>query len=62
MEDRLPKVEKLKKLEDKLWESATELWGSIDPAKYKDIVLGILFLKYVSDAFEKRRKQLLEEL
>ncbi|WP_297453108.1 class I SAM-dependent DNA methyltransferase [Persephonella sp.] len=58
----MPKVEKLKELENKLWESATELWGSIDPAKYKDIVLGILFLKYVSDAFEKRRKQLLEEI
>ncbi|MEO2068912.1 MAG: class I SAM-dependent DNA methyltransferase [Desulfurobacteriaceae bacterium] len=54
-------VAKLKELENHLWNSATALWGAIDPAKYKDIVLGIVFLKYLSDAFEKRRNELLEE-
>jgi len=54
-------VAKLKELEDKLWNSATALWGAIDPAKYKDIFLGIVFLKYLSDAFERRRNELLEE-
>jgi type I restriction enzyme M protein len=48
-------------LENKLWEAADKLRGSIDAAKYKNIVLGIIFLKYISDRFEKRYQELLEE-
>lgn len=57
----MSKGDKLKKLERELWRSATALWGAVDPANYKDIVLGIVFLKYLSDAFEKRRRELLKE-
>ena len=42
----------------KLWEAADKLRGSIDPSEYKYIVLGLVFLKYVSDAFYQRRKQI----
>lgn len=43
---------------DKLWESANRLRGSLDAAEYKNVVLGLIFLKYVSDLFEKRKKYL----
>jgi type I restriction enzyme M protein len=41
-----------------LWESATELRKSLDAAEYKHIVLGLVFLKYISDSFEARRAEL----
>lgn len=47
-------------LEDKLWKSADKLRSSLDAANYKHIVLGLIFLKYVSDAFEERQRELLE--
>ena len=36
-----------------LWRMADALRGSMDAAKYKDVVLGLVFLKYISDAFEE---------
>lgn len=45
-----------------LWKSADALRGQIDAAEYKHVVLGFLFLKYVSDAFEARRDELKTEL
>lgn len=50
----------LKELDDKLWKAACKLQSSLDAANYKHIVLGLIFLKYVSDAFEERQEQLLE--
>ena len=47
--------------EDKLWQAADKLRGSMDAAEYKHVVLGLIFLKYVSDAFETRQKQLEKE-
>jgi len=44
--------------EKQLWDMANALRGNLDAARYKDVVLGLIFLKYVSDAFEERRKQL----
>jgi len=44
--------------EDKLWKTADELRGSMDAAEYKHVVLGLIFLKYVSDAFVERHRQL----
>ena len=44
--------------EDKLWRMADALRGSMDAAEYKHVVLGLIFLKYVSDAFEETREQL----
>lgn len=47
--------------ESKLWAAANALRGSMDAAEYKHVVLGLIFLKYVSDAFEERRGAILEE-
>jgi type I restriction enzyme M protein len=47
---------------DKLWQAADKLRGQVDAAEYKHVVLGLLFLKYISDAFEARRAQLQAEL
>lgn len=44
--------------ESELWEMADTLRGSMDAAEYKHIVLGLIFLKYVSDAFEEARAKL----
>lgn len=41
-----------------LWKSADTLRGQIDAAEYKHVVLGLLFLKYISDSFEARRDEL----
>lgn len=50
----------LKELDDKLWKAADKLRNSLDAANYKHVVLGLIFLKYVSDAFEERQRELLE--
>ncbi|PIJ96757.1 class I SAM-dependent DNA methyltransferase [Lysinibacillus sphaericus] len=47
--------------EQKLWEMADQLRGSMDSGEYKNVVLGLLFLKYVSDAFEELYEQLKED-
>lgn len=44
--------------EEKLWGMADKLRGSMDASEYKHVVLGLLFLKYVSDAFEEKHKEL----
>ncbi len=48
--------------EDTLWKVADALRGQIDAAEYKHVVLGLLFLKYISDSFESRREELKIEL
>ena len=45
-----------------LFEAANKLRGSVESAEYKHLVLGLLFLKYISDAFEQRRQALEAEL
>ncbi|KHL15698.1 type I restriction enzyme M protein [Mumia flava] len=52
----------VKELQDLLWKAADKLRGSMDAAQYKDVVLGLVFLKYVSDAFDERRIALAAEL
>jgi type I restriction enzyme M protein len=44
--------------EAQLWAAANALRGSMDAAEYKHVVLGLIFLKYISDAFEARHAQL----
>ncbi|MEV5752463.1 class I SAM-dependent DNA methyltransferase [Actinoallomurus sp. NPDC052308] len=58
----LPGMTSMADLKEILWKSADKLRGSMDAAQYKDFVLGLVFLKYVSDAFEERRRQIREEL
>jgi len=48
----------LKDLDDKLWKAADKLRSNLDAANYKHVVLGLIFLKYVSDAFEERQNEL----
>ncbi|WP_371500383.1 type I restriction-modification system subunit M [Kitasatospora sp. NBC_00374] len=51
-----------KDLKDTLWRAADKLRGSMDAAEYKHFVLGLIFLKYVSDAFDERREAIEAEL
>ncbi|CAI9084604.1 SAM-dependent DNA methyltransferase [Candidatus Methylacidiphilum fumarolicum] len=44
--------------EDELWRMADKLRGSMDAAEYKHVVLGLIFLKYISDAFEEKHAAL----
>ena len=52
---------KEKSIEETLWESANKLRGSVEPAEYKHVVLGLIFLKFASDKFEEHRKSLIAE-
>jgi type I restriction enzyme M protein len=47
--------------EAKLWQMADALRNNMDAAEYKHVVLGLIFLKYISDAFEARQAQLLAQ-
>jgi len=44
--------------ESQLWQAADALRGSMDAAEYKHVVLGLIFLKYISDAFEEQHAKL----
>ena len=44
--------------EDKLWKTADKLRNNMDAAEYKHVVLGLIFLKYISDAFDELHKKL----
>ncbi|HNY34724.1 MAG TPA: class I SAM-dependent DNA methyltransferase [Methanothrix soehngenii] len=44
-----------------LWASADKLRNNMDAAEYKHVVLGLIFLKYISDAFQERHVQLMNE-
>ena len=47
--------------EKQIWEAADLLRGSMDAGEYKSVVLGLIFLKYISDRFEEKYKALVEE-
>src|SRR5574344_204960 len=55
------KEEELKDLENMLWNSAEKMRSSVSVSNYKFIVLGLIFLKYISDSFEERYEELLSE-
>ena len=59
---RASKAKPTKTLEQRLWEAADELRGNQEPSEYKHVVLGLVFLKYISDAFTSRRIELETEL
>ena len=48
-------------MEEALWKSADKLRGSVEPAEYKHVVLSLFFLKFASDKFEERRRELVAE-
>ena len=47
--------------EEQIWKAADKLRGNIDASEYKNVVLGLIFLKYISDKFEQRYQELVEE-
>ena len=55
------KILKEKSIEETLWQSCDKLRGSVEPAEYKHAVLGLIYLKFASDKFEQRRKELIAE-
>lgn len=50
-----------KSFEESLWETANKLRGSVESSEYKHVVLSLIFLKFISDKFEERRKELIDE-
>ena len=44
--------------EKELWAAANKMRGSLEPAEYKHVALGLIFLKYISDAFEAQRERI----
>lgn len=47
--------------EQQLWAAADKMRGHMDPSEYKHVTLGLIFLKYISDAFEEKFKALSAE-
>jgi len=56
-----PRAAKIQPLgfEAQLWKAADALRNNMDAAEYKHVVLGLIFLKYISDSFEERREEIL---
>lgn len=46
---------------ENLWKACDKLRNNMDPAEYKYVVLGLVFLKYISDSFEKKYQELVAE-
>src|SRR5262249_59511934 len=66
-DSRMPKQPKKPKnssaslgFEAKLWLTADKLRNNMDAAEYKHVVLGLIFLKYISDTFEEHRAKLIQ--
>ena len=51
----------IQELEPKLWEMADKLRGNIESSEYKHVVLGLIFLKYISDSFEEKYAELITD-
>lgn len=47
--------------EKQIWDAACVLWGHIPAADYRKVIVGLIFLRYISSAFEKRYNELVEE-
>ena len=47
--------------EKQIWDAACVLRGNMDASEYKSVVLGLIFLKYISDRFEAKYNELVKE-
>ena len=47
--------------EKQIWDAACVLWGHIPTVEYRKVIIGLIFLRYVSTAFERRYQELVEE-
>jgi len=54
-------VKNTKGFEETLWDAANKLRGSVESSEYKHIVLSLIFLKFISDKFETRRQEMMDE-
>ncbi|HIW39820.1 MAG TPA: type I restriction-modification system subunit M [Candidatus Eubacterium pullicola] len=52
---------KKRTFEEEVWDAACVLWGHIPAAEYRKVIVGLIFLRYISSAFEKRYQELVEE-
>lgn len=52
---------KQKSIEEALWDTANKLRGKVESSEYKHVVLGLIFLKFASDKFERRKQELIDE-
>ena len=50
-----------KSIEETLWDSANKLRGTVESSEYKHIVLSLIFLKFSSDKFKKKRQALIDD-
>lgn len=57
----MAKKNNTKSIEETLWQACDKLRGSVEPSEYKHVVLSLIFLKFASDKFEERRKELIED-
>ena len=54
-------TKKDKSIEESLWDAANKLRGKVESSEYKHVVLGLIFLKFTSDKFEKHRQALIAD-
>ena len=47
--------------EKEIWDAACVLRGNMDASEYKSVILGLIFLKYISDSFEEKYQELVDE-
>ncbi len=47
--------------EKQIWDAACKLWGHIPATEYRKVIVGLIFLRYISSAFEKRYDELVAE-
>lgn len=47
--------------EKQIWDAACVLWGHIPASEYRNVIIGLIFLKYISTAFDKKYQQLVED-
>jgi type I restriction enzyme M protein len=61
MAKKAKKQKKEKSIEETLWDSANKLRGTVESSEYKHVVLSLIFLKFASDKFQKRKEELIAE-
>lgn len=57
---KIPEKKNDKSFEEALWDAANKLRGSVESSEYKHIVLSLIFLKFISDTFEKQKQKLID--
>ena len=61
MPNKTKSHKKTKSFEQTLWETADKLRGTVESSEYKHVVLSLIFLKFVSDKFEARKQELIQD-